>query len=94
MSSFRNCSFTWTSPLAKRTAGLPSTAFAHFSKRFASTNEYREVVDKWQDHSGDRRPTAGDLYYKLSDGDSQKFMNLVPFGTGKSAADAGETMED
>jgi integrase len=38
----------------------------------------REVVDAWQDHAHVRTP--GDLYYKLADNDSQRFMKLVPFG--------------
>ena len=49
----------------------------------------REVVDQWQDHVGDRRPTASDLYYRLSDEDSQMFMLKVPFGDGIPAANAG-----
>ena len=49
----------------------------------------REVVDAWQDHAGDRRPTASDLYYHLGDKESQEFMQKVPFGDGKPAADAG-----
>lgn len=38
----------------------------------------REVVDAWQDHAHIRTP--GDLYYKLSDADSQRFMMQVPIG--------------
>ena len=49
----------------------------------------REIVDQWQDHVGDRRPTASDLYYRLSDEDSQMFMFRVPLGTGTPAANAG-----
>ena len=52
----------------------------------------REVVDHWQDHAG-RRPTASDAYYKLSDTESQQFMQKVPFGTCGPAADAGQTTE-
>jgi len=48
----------------------------------------REVVDAWQGHSPDR--SAGSAYYKLSDKESQRFMKMVPFGTGMSAADAGD----
>ena len=43
-----------------------------------NANIPREVVDAWQDHAHVRTP--GDLYYKLSDADSQRFMKLVPFG--------------
>ncbi len=38
----------------------------------------REVVDAWQGHS--RIRTASDLYYKLSDAESQRFMKMAPFG--------------
>jgi integrase len=48
----------------------------------------REVVDAWQGHSPDR--SAGSAYYKLSDTESQRFMTMVPFGTGESAADADD----
>lgn len=41
----------------------------------------REVVDIWQGHAHVR--TASDLYYSLSDVESQRFMKLVPFGDGK-----------
>jgi integrase len=41
----------------------------------------REVVDAWQGHT--RIRTASDLYYKLSDSDSQLFMKQVPFGNTK-----------
>ncbi len=49
----------------------------------------REVVDAWQGHSPDR--SAGGAYYRLSAEESQRFMEQVPFGTGKPAADAGDT---
>lgn len=48
----------------------------------------REVVDAWQGHSPDR--SAGSAYYKLSDAESQRFMTMVPFGTGESVADADD----
>jgi integrase len=37
----------------------------------------REVVDVWQDHAPDR--AVSNLYYKLADEESQRFMQLVPF---------------
>ena len=46
----------------------------------------QRVVDAWQGHASDR--SMGAVYYRLSDDDSQKFMQQVPFGTGTSAADA------
>ena len=48
----------------------------------------REVVDAWQGHRPDR--SAGSAYYKLSDAESQRFMTMVPFGTGEWAADSGD----
>ncbi len=35
----------------------------------------------------------GSVYYKLSDEDSQRFMNQVPFGDGKPAAHADDEEE-
>ena len=42
-----------------------------------NANIPREVVDVWQGHA--RVRAASDLYYSLSDEDSQKFMKLTPF---------------
>ncbi len=47
----------------------------------------QRAVDAWQGHSSDQ--STGAVYYRLADVDSQVFMLKVPFGTGKSAADAG-----
>ena len=47
----------------------------------------QRVVDAWQGHSSDQ--SMGAVYYRLADLDSQAFMVKVPFGTGKSAANAG-----
>ncbi len=47
----------------------------------------QRVVDTWMGHQSDR--SMASIYYRLSDVESQKFMKKVPFGTGKSAADAG-----
>jgi integrase len=77
-------------PAGKKSGGYTFHSLRSFFKTFCiNANIPREVVDKWQDHAGDRRPTAGDLYYKLSDERSQHFMKNVPFGDGKPAADAG-----
>jgi integrase len=38
----------------------------------------REVVDVWQNHAPDR--AASNVYYKLTDEDSQRFIQCVPFG--------------
>lgn len=77
-------------PAGKKAGGFTFHSLRSFFKTFCvNANIPREVVDKWQDHAGDRRPTAGDLYYRLSDEKSQEFMKKVPFGDGKPAADAG-----
>jgi integrase len=77
-------------PAGKKNGGFTFHSLRSFFKTFCiNAGIPREVVDKWQDHAGDRRPTAGDLYYKLSDEKSQQFMMNVPFGDGKPAADAG-----
>jgi integrase len=74
----------------KKNGGFTFHSLRSFFKTFCvNAGIPREVVDKWQDHASDRRPTAGDLYYKLSDEESQRFMMKVPFGDGKPAADAG-----
>jgi integrase len=82
-------------PAGKKRGGFTFHSLRSFFKTFCVNSGIpREVVDKWQDHSGDRRPTAGDLYYKLSDEDSQKFMKMVPFGTGTPAANAGNSNDE
>jgi integrase len=48
----------------------------------------QRVVDAWLGHNSDRSMAA--VYYRLSDEESQKFMLMVPFGTGASAASAGK----
>ena len=47
----------------------------------------QRVIDTWLGHRSDQSMAA--VYYKLSDVDSQRFMEMVPFGTGIPAADAG-----
>jgi integrase len=48
----------------------------------------QRVVDAWLGHSSDR--SMATVYYRLSEEESQKFMQQVPFGTGVPAANAGE----
>lgn len=45
------------------------------------------MVDTWQGHTIDA--SVGACYYRLRDEDSQRFMEMVSFDTGESAADAG-----
>lgn len=47
----------------------------------------QRVVDAWLGHTADRSMAA--VYYHLSNEESQKFMGMVPFGTGAPAASAG-----
>ena len=49
----------------------------------------QRVVDTWLGHRSDR--SMGSVYYKLSDEDSQNFVQKVPLGTGEPAANAGNT---
>lgn len=46
----------------------------------------QRVVDAWLGHTSDR--SMGAVYYRLSDEESQRFMQQVPFGTSVSAANA------
>jgi len=81
-------------PAGKKAGGFTLHSLRSFFKTFCVNEGIpREVVDKWQDHAGDRRPTASDLYYKLSDEKSQQFMMKVPFGDGKPTADTSKTKE-
>ena len=82
-------------PAGKKNGGFTFHSLRSFFKTFCiHAGIPREVVDKWQDHSGDRRPSASDLYYRLSDEDSQTFIKKVPFGDGKPAANAGNHVEE
>jgi integrase len=78
-------------PAGKKNNGFTLHSLRSFFKTHAiNAGIPREVVDLWQDHAGDRRPTAGDGYYLCSPAKSQEFMKRVPFGDGKPAADAGD----
>ena len=46
---------------------------------------YFVATDTWQGHKIDM--SVGAQYYKLPDVDSQRFMKMVSFDTGQSAAD-------
>lgn len=48
----------------------------------------QRVIDTWMGHWSDR--SMASIYYKLADDESQRFMKMVPFGTGEPAADAGD----
>jgi integrase len=67
----------------KKAGGFYLHSLRSFFKTFCINNNVpREVVDAWQNHQGERRPTASDGYYKLTDEVSQEKMKQVPFGEG------------
>jgi integrase len=77
-------------PAGRKEGGFTIHSLRHFFKTFCiNAGIPKPVVDTWQGHHGDR--SVSTQYYKLADEDSQKFMLKVPFGTGKPAADAGNT---
>jgi integrase len=68
-------------PAGKKNNGFTLHSLRSFFKTFCVNSGIpREVVDTWQDHVGDRRPTASDAYYRLTDEESQRQMSRVPFG--------------
>jgi len=75
-------------PTGRDGAGFTIHSLRHFFETFCTNNGIpQRVVDTWLGRTGD--PSMGANYYKLSDEESQSFMLKVPFGTGESAADAG-----
>ena len=69
--------------------GYTLHSLRHFFETFTVNNRIpQRVVDAWLGHSSDKSMAAN--YYKLTDEESQRFMDEVPFGTGMPAADAGE----
>jgi integrase len=74
---------------AGRVGGFTLHSLRHFFETFSVNAAIpQRVVDAWLGHSSDRSMAA--VYYRLTDEDSQRFMKLVPFGTGVPAAGAGE----
>lgn len=74
-----------------RDSGFTVHSFRHFFKTFTlNTGIPKPAVDARQGHSA-----LGDMsshYYRLSDEDSKKLMEKVPFGTGMPAANAGDSV--
>ncbi|HTK75393.1 MAG TPA: tyrosine-type recombinase/integrase [Gemmataceae bacterium] len=69
--------------------GYTLHSLRHFFETFTVNNRIpQRVVDAWLGHSSDKSMAAN--YYKLTDEESQRFMDEVAFGTGMPAADAGE----
>lgn len=73
---------------AGRNGGFTVHSLRHtFETVCVNPNIPQRVVDTWLGHRSDR--SMASVYYRLSDEESQRFMKLVPFGTGDPAADAG-----
>jgi hypothetical protein len=67
-------------PCGKKNEGFVLHSLRSFFKTHCiHSNVPREVVDAWQGHIDGRRSTASDLYYKLSDADSIRFMEKITF---------------
>lgn len=79
-------------PVGRKNNGYTMHSLRRFFETFTvNAGIPQRVVDAWQDHRSDR--SMGAVYYRLSDEDSQAFMQKVPFGDGVPAADAGETKD-
>jgi len=58
--------------------GLTVHSLRHFFRTFTTNAQIPErAVDIWMGHVGNR--STGSLYYQLSEQDSQKFIQQVPF---------------
>ena len=74
-------------PAGRKNGGMTIHGFRHFFKTHCiHCGVPKPVVDTWQGHKIDM--SVGAQYYKLFDEDSQRFMKMVSFDTGESAADA------
>jgi integrase len=73
-------------PVGRKNNGYTVHSLRHFFETFTVNSRIpQRVVDSWMGHQSDR--SMGAVYYTLTDADSQKFMNEVPFSLG---TDAGE----
>jgi integrase len=76
-------------PVGRSRNGFTLHSLRHFFETFTVNQGIpQRVVDAWLGHRADQSMAA--VYYRLTDEESQRFMEKVPFGTGKPAADAGE----
>lgn len=74
---------------AGREGGFTTHSMRHsFEAISVNAGIPQRVIDTWLGHQSDR--SMASVYYRLSDEESQVFMKKVPFGAGKSAADAGQ----
>lgn len=66
---------------AGRDKGFTVHSYRHsFETICVNANIPQRVVDTWLGHRSDS--SMANVYYRLSDADSQRFMEEVPFGTG------------
>jgi integrase len=76
-------------PAGRKQDGFTIHSLRHFFETFCVNARIpQRVIDTWLGHRSDQSMAA--VYYKLSDVDSQAFMDEVPFGEGTPAADAGD----
>ena len=75
---------------AGRDDGFTAHSLRHsFETTCVNANIPQRVIDTWLGHRSDS--SMANIYYRLSDEDSQQFMKQVPFGTGKAPADGAES---
>ena len=76
-------------PAGRDQRGFTIHSLRHFFETFCvNARVPQRAVDTWLGHRSDKSMAA--VYYKLSDIESKGFMDEVPFGDGKPAADAGD----
>lgn len=76
-------------PVGRDSRGYTLHGLRGFFETFCNNNLVpQRAIDCWLGHRSDQTMAA--VYYKLSDADSQRLMQQVPFGTGLPAADAGQ----
>ncbi|HEV3302881.1 MAG TPA: tyrosine-type recombinase/integrase [Planctomycetaceae bacterium] len=75
-------------PVGLKDNGYTVHSLRHFFETFSINSRIpQRVVDTWMGHQGDR--SMGRVYYELTDDESQKFMQEVPFSLGTDARDPG-----
>jgi len=72
-----------------RDGGFTVHSLRHsFETISVNTGIPQRVIDTWLGHRSDT--SMASIYYRLSDADSQRFINQVPFGAGNPSANGGE----
>jgi len=75
-------------PVGRKSNGYTVHSLRHFFETFAVNSRIpQRVVDTWMGHQSDR--SMGAAYYTLTDAESQRFMNEVPFSLGTDAGEDG-----